>query len=265
MSSRSCTLATLVLALLLACGCTGTRESTRQEEPAPAPEPLRVGITPDYPPLIFQIDGKVTGVESDLAQRVARSLGRPLTFVPMKWEDLIPALLGGRVDILMSGMTITPLREMHVAFTDPYFRGGLLACMRADDEPLYPSAERIRGTRGNVGVIPGTSADAYVSRHFPNARRMAIAQVEHAALELKTRKIDLFVADGPAVVWLVSRHEADLAGFWEPLARENLAWGVRRGDTELLTAVNALLAQWKKDGTLRAVLLHWLPFLDRVQ
>lgn len=263
MKTRTCTFASLLLALVLACGCTGAGESIRSDDPSPAP--LRVGISPDYPPLVFEIAGKITGVESDLAQLFAGALGRPLTFVPMRWEDLVPGLMAGTIDIVMSGMTVTPAREVQIAFAEPYLDSGLLACMRADDARLYPSAQEIRDTRGNVGVIPGSSADAYVSRHFPNARRIAVARAEHAALALKTRRIDLFVADAPAVVWLVSRNEADLAGYWELLVRERLAWGVRRGNEELLAEANAALARWKADGKLRAVLSHWLPYLDKLQ
>jgi len=253
----------VVLLLFLTLGCSGTREATREQAPQAAP--LRVGITPDQPPVIFTLDGKIAGVESELAQRVARGLQRPLVFVPMKWDRLVPSLVEGQIDIIMSGMTVTEPRKMQIEFADPYFRGGLLACMRADDQKLYASLDEIRGTRGNVGVIPGTTAEAYVSRHFPRARKIVIAQAAHAAMELQTRKIDLFVGDGPAIVWLVSRNEAELAGFWKYLDQEDFAWGVRRGNKELLNSVNALLAQWKRDGTLQAVLIYWLPYLERIE
>jgi len=253
----------LAFFLLVALGCSGTQEATREQTPAAAP--LRVGITPDYPPMVFTLDGKIAGVESDLAQRVARGLQRPLRFEPMKWDRLIPSLQEDKIDIIMSGMTVTEARTMLIDFADPYFRGGLLACMRADEQDLYKSLDEIRNTAGNVGVIPGTSADAYVTRYFPRARKIVIAEVDHAPMELKTRKIDLFVADGPAVVYLVSRNESEVAGFWTPLTREDFAWGVRRGNAELLASVNALLARWKGDGTLRAVLVHWMPYLERIQ
>jgi polar amino acid transport system substrate-binding protein len=172
--------------------------------------------------------------------------------------------MAGKIDIIMSGMTLTQGRTMQVDFTAPYFQVGLLACMRAEDIKKYDSLERMTKSNGNVGVIPGSSADAFVTRQFPRARKIAIAKAEHAALELETRRIDLFVADGPAVAWLVSRNEADLTAFWHPLVREEFAWGVRRGDRELLTAVNGILARWKSDGTLHRVLHHWLPYLDRI-
>jgi ABC-type amino acid transport substrate-binding protein len=254
--------ALFVLVFLMLGGCSGTHATQKEE---PAEKSLRVGITPDYPPIIFQLNGKITGVEADLAQGVAQSLHRRLEFVQMKWDALIPGLMAGTIDIIMSGMTVTQARTMQVDFTDPYFRVGILACMRAEDVKKFDSVERILNTDANVGVIPGTTSDAFVTRNFPRARRIAIAKAEHAALELTTRRIDLFVADGPAVVWLVSRNEADLAGFWQPLTREVFAWGVNRGNRELLTAVNGVLAQWKGDGTLHRVLLHWLPYLDRIQ
>ena len=93
------------------------------------------------------------------------------------------------------------------------------------------------------------------------------APVERARLEgllaLRRRTIDMFVHDGPSIAWLVSANEADLAGIFIPLNRENLAWAVRRDDPQLLAQVNQTLAAWKQDGTLSGVLTRWLPYLKR--
>jgi polar amino acid transport system substrate-binding protein len=66
-------------------------------------------------------------------------------------------------------------------------------------------------------------------------------------------------------MWLVSENEADLTALWEPLNEENLAWGVRKNDRELLMNINSMLTKWKKDGTLKRILLKWLPpqYLER--
>src|ERR1035441_9218568 len=73
----------LALAAVLAgvAGCATTRQS-----------PLRVGITPDYPPLVFEKDDGVAGAEIDLADALGAQLGRPVQCFPMRWEQLIPAL-----------------------------------------------------------------------------------------------------------------------------------------------------------------------------
>jgi polar amino acid transport system substrate-binding protein len=253
--------AAFVLSVLVGCS---TSKETANLKPAP-PDPLRVGVAADYPPLIFKIDNKIAGVEADLARLLAEKLGKPLQFVQMDWKELLPGLMAGKMDIIMSGMTITLARKMQVDFTEPYYQTRIVTAMRSEDVKTYDTLEKIKNTQANVGVIWGTAADATVQRDFPYARRMAIAKVDHAALELKNRRIDLFVADDPAVVWLVSRNEADLAGFWKPLATQELGWAVRRGNRELLETANRMLNGWKSDGTLRQVLIHWLPYLDRIQ
>jgi ABC-type amino acid transport substrate-binding protein len=228
-------------------------------------EALRIGMSPDYPPMIFMLDGKYAGVEADFARGLARRFNRPLLFLPMRWEHLIPALMEGKIDLIMSGMTATLPRKMRINFTDSYFTAKLVVAMRSEDRMKYNSRESILQFSGSVGVIPGTTAEAFVQRNLPKARKIAIAEVRHAALELKTMKIDLFMSDGPGVVWLVSENEAELAGFWEPFGDEPLAWGVRREDQELLTTVNGILKEWKSDGTLDQILNRWLPYLEYIK
>lgn len=264
MSKLRMSLTLILVVSVLFSACSQSKKES-QDPQKTAPEPLRVGMSPDYPPMIFMQEGKYAGVEADFARGLAREFMRPLLFVPMRWEQLIPALMDGKVDLIMSGMTATLARKMRIDFTEPYFTARLVAAMRAVDKGKYDSRESILQTQGSVGVIPGTTADAFVQRNMPKARRVAIAEVRHAALELKTMKIDLFISDGPAVVWLVSENEGELAGFWEALSEEPLAWGVRRGDREMLTAVNGILEKWKGDGTVDEVLNRWLPYLERIK
>ena len=258
---------TVIIALLVSCLFFGACGKSKDPEAFQKiePEPLRIGMNPNSPPMIFMMDGRYAGVEADFARLLARKFGRSLLFLPMGWEQLIPALMEGKVDLIMSGMTATLAREMRIRFTDPYFTARLVVAMRAEDAKKYDSREDILKTSGNVGVIPGTTADAFVQRSLANARRVAIAEVRHAALELKTKKIDLFMSDGPGIVWLVSENEAELAGFWEAFSEEPLAWGVRRDDEELLNSVNSILATWKTDGTVDKVLTRWLPYLERIK
>ena len=56
--------------------------------------PLMVGITPDYPPLIFRQGESITGIEIDLARKLGKELNRPVRLVTLKWEEQIDALLG---------------------------------------------------------------------------------------------------------------------------------------------------------------------------
>ena len=68
---------------------------------------MRVGVSPDYPPMVFKQNDRITGAEADLALRLGNALGSPVEFVEMGWDQLIASLMEGKIDIIMSGMTIT--------------------------------------------------------------------------------------------------------------------------------------------------------------
>ncbi len=86
---------------------------------------LRVGMTGEQPPFnVKNRDGKLIGVDVDLGQALARSMGVTLEIVEMPFAKLLPALEDGKVDIVMSGMTITLQRNVRVPFVGPYHVSG---------------------------------------------------------------------------------------------------------------------------------------------
>lgn len=250
----------ILFVVIGAAGC-----ATTQDVPPETPS-LRIGITPDYPPMIFTVNEKITGVDADLARQLGKELNMPVQFVEMGWDQQIAALIEGRIDIIMSAMTITDARKVRIDFTDPYLKSGLVAAIRAEDTSKYKSAKDILSAFPAVGVIKGTTGEAFVRKEMSKSPRIVtLTKTSDAAYELKGRRIDVFIHDAPAVIWLVSENEADIKGVWEPFNEENLGWGVRKGDDALLRQVNTILAKWKQDGTLNDILKTWLParYLER--
>jgi polar amino acid transport system substrate-binding protein len=228
-------------------------------EPAPQIPLLRVGVAPDYPPLVFVRDEQIVGVEADLAQELAGALGRQVEFVPLRFDQLVPALLDGHIDIIMSALSVTSARQIRIAYSEPYLDNGLLALMRISDAHLFDSREKIVAHNGAIGVKGGTTGELFVRRSCPRARPIVLAKPLDAVYELRRGSIDLFIHDGYYVAWLLSAHEADFTVLRTPLNKEHLAWGLRRTDPDLLAAVNGSLARWKADGTLQRILDRWLP------
>ncbi len=227
--------------------------------------PLKVGVTPDYPPLVYKDAGQVVGVEPDLARRLGQALGRPVTFVELKWEQQIPALLKGETDLIMSGMSVTEARKVRVAFTDPYLKTGQMALMRRQDTERFHSPAALLSEVSTVGVKGGTTGDQYVQESMPNARKLTYMLPRDGAFDVKRKKIDIFIHDGPSIAWLVSENEAELTGLFTRLTEEDLAWAVRRGDRALQEAANSVLAGWRTDGTLERVLSYWMPYRDKMK
>jgi len=237
------------------CGCAAIKPKE------PAPIPLRVGVAPYYPPMIFKQGDNIKGAEADLALRLAKTLGRQAQFVELSWEHLIPALMERKIDIIMSGMTITEARKARVNFTAPYLKIGLVALMRAEDISKFNSLTSIRESFSTIGVVQGTTGEVFVRNNFPKAANIiSFQRASEARYLLINRRIDLFVHDGPSVVWLVSENEGILKGFWEPFNEEYLGWAVKREDQDFLIKVNSILNNWKRDGTLKEVLTRWLPY-----
>ncbi len=220
---------------------------------------LRVGVSAKAPPMIFKQSGQIVGVEADLAQALGQAMGRKVVFVEEDWEDLIDALCSDRIDIIMSGMSITPARSYRVGFTVPYFRVGQIALARATETYAYSLDLAGQAKRG-IGVKPGTTADFLVRQEFPKAKRKYYKTGDDAANALVKKNIDLFISDGPLIWYLASMYEnKGLAVTPLLLNQEDLGWAVRRTDTQLLQSANTFLQQANSSGKLRAVFSKWMP------
>jgi len=220
---------------------------------------LTVGVTPNYPPLIFMQNNNIAGVEAELASELGTALGRPVRLVVVPWEDQIDALIQGQTDIIMSGMTVTAARKVRMAFTDPYLQIGIMALVRSRDAGKFTTPENILSGYARIGVEKDSTADAFANRNCRTPGAIYYLQPSDAPFYLVNRRIDVYLHDGPAVIWIASENEADLEAIRKPLTKDEIAWGIRKDEVELRSKINQILAQWKKDGTLQKILDKWLP------
>lgn len=235
--------------------------SFAQSGPSPFKSaPLKVGVTPDSPPLIFKAGGEVEGIEAELARLLGRELGRPVRFIEIPWEEQIPALLRGETDIIMSGMTATKEREEKITFSDPYVEYGQMAMVRDADRARYPSARDIMATRGKVAVVPGTTGESFVTRFFPNADTVTFESPASAAKGIVTSKADVFIYDSPVILWLAGEFAQEgVSSVGINLTVEYLAWAMRPDDTKLQQQVAKAQEKLEADGEISWVLDRWLP------
>ena len=252
-----CKASVFLLAICLA-GCAAKSKVVYEE----AIKPLRIGISTEYPPIAFKkkIGGNPVGVEVDFAKKLSGKFNRPVQFVELKFEQLIPALLKKEIDVIMSGMSITKGRKVRIAFAEPYLTNGLVTLMRDETIKEYNTPEKLYRTTGTIGFQKGTTADIFVRRKCPYANKASYLYKRDAVNALKNGSINFVVADAPAVAWYVSENENELTALFVTLTEEYLAWGVRYDDKTLLNSLNSILNEWRKDGTLKTVLKRWLPY-----
>jgi polar amino acid transport system substrate-binding protein len=226
---------------------------------ADAPPPLRVGVAPVSPPMVFKEGGKIVGLEADFAQALGRDLGREVKFVELPWEDLIDALISDKIDIIMSSMSVTRGRQFRIAFSDPYLRIGQIPLIRAEEQRRYGFVTD--GFAGRtIGVRKATTGDLLAQQEFPRAKRKYYKSDEEAAKALSKKKIDLFIDDSSMIWYLAGKYEAEgLTVAPLVFSDELLAWGMRRTDASLQQAVSAFLKKAQASGEVNRVIHQWIP------
>ena len=252
----------LIAALSLIAGCAPTVQNAAKPDPVPPDKNiLRVGVSTNSPPLIFKQNNVIVGLEADFARDLAKYLGKSLRFVELKWEDQIQALLDNRIDIIMSGMSITPLREVRVAFTLSYFESGQLALIRRQDAARYSTGLFSFATSEAIGVIKDTTGEYYVETQFGSINRKLYKNSRAAVKDLIKKDIDMFIHDAPMILYLASENESKgLTVLFALLTKEPLAWAVRKNNTELLEAANSFLQTYNEEGKLNKLIKLWIPF-----
>jgi len=232
-----------------------------ETSPGPA-KVLRVGVSAVYPPMIFKEGKTITGVEADFAQALGRELGRSVQFVELVWEDLIEALVEGRIDIIMSSMSVTRARETRVLFCGPYLRIGQVALVRAEDKYRFAMLEAALAKR-TIGVKQGTTADLLVQQEFPRAKREYYKSADDGAKALMKKRIDMFITDSTVVSYLAGMYESkSLVKAPMVFSDEVLAWAVKRSDDGLRQSVNAYLNKARENGEVNKILQRWIPRLQ---
>ncbi len=131
--------------------------------PVPAASPLRVVVPLAAPPYAWAEGGRLVGLEVDYAAELAAALGRPLDLQALPFGDVLPTLVAGRADVAMAGLTVTPAREVQIAFSEPYVRSGLLALVRREDAGRYPTPESVVRRGQAIGVVQGTTGERFVN------------------------------------------------------------------------------------------------------
>jgi polar amino acid transport system substrate-binding protein len=245
---------------LILCGCAPTQSPVVEADPGI----LRVGVSPDAPPLIFKENDAITGLEADMAMALGAHLGRRTVLVELPWADQIPALLGSRTDIIMSGMSVTPARQYEIAFSKPYFKSGLMILTKNLQKYTFiTNIETIlaQSVTWRMGVVEGTTGESFIQQKSIGAKSIKSFSNQEKALDaLVAGHIDVFVHDAPIIIMMAAQHQVEgVKPLPVMLNEEFLAWGLRREDTELIAAVNAFIDQSKQDGTLQATVKRWIP------
>ncbi len=209
---------------------------------------LIVGMELAYPPFETKDEaGNPMGVSVDLAYALGEYLGKEVHIENINWDGLIPSLQTGKVDVVISSMTITDEREEVVDFTIPYAHSYLALLVNNKSGVL--SIEDLNQNDRVVAVKKGTTGYIYATTSLTKATVHSFTSENACVMEVVQGKADAFIYDQLTIYRQNQSHpdttEAILIPFQDG---ENWGMALKPGRTELLDQMNSFIQEFKDDG-----------------
>ena len=237
-------LALLLCAGLLSQAFAGEQLKTIQEKGV-----INVGLEGTYPPFSFQDEnGKLTGFEVELSELLAKELGVKAKVQPTKWDGILAALESKRLDVVINQVTISEERKKKYDFSEPYTISGIQALIlkKAEQLNIHKAAD-LAGKKVGVGL--GTNYEQWVKKDVPQADVRTYEDDPSKFADLRNGRIDAILIDRLAALEYAQKaKDTELAG--DAFSRLESGVALRKGEPELLAAINKALDKLKADGTL---------------
>jgi len=254
----------IVLALVVLSGCahlqaSGSQPSSSALDRIVKKGELVVGTVGSMPPLNMTTkDGKLKGLEIDLAGMIARGMGVRLRFETMPFDQLLPALEAGRVDMILSDMTMTPQRNLKVAFVGPYFISGKSILTKQATLLSAKKAVDLNSTERTFTALDGSTSAVFVRQLMPKAKLVTVKDYDQGVALVLQGKVDALVADYPICVISAVRYaDQGLAYVATPLTYEPIGIAVPPGDAQLNNWLGNFLKAIEGGGELELLKQHY--------
>lgn len=229
----------MVFITVVAAGC----------QPQSDTEPLTVGMELAYPPFeMTDSANNPTGISVDFAKALAESLDRELIIENMAWSGLLPSLETGKIDLIISSMTITEERRERVDFSDPYAMSNL-ALLINKDSPVETYADLDHPDR-IIAVKRGSTGHIYAENNLSEAQIMVFEKESACVLEVVQGKADAFTYDQLTIYKNWQQYADSTKVNLIPYQEGPEYWGVaiKKGEDELLAQINEFIAEFRSEG-----------------
>ncbi|MBI5613319.1 basic amino acid ABC transporter substrate-binding protein [Candidatus Gottesmanbacteria bacterium] len=218
--------------------------------------PLVIAVDPTYPPMEnLDEKGEFVGFDIDLGKAIGRKLGRPVTFMKVLWDDLLPKVEKGEADIGMSAITITPERAKTVLFSIPYFNSGeSIVVSRSNTAVLSP--EQLKGKK--IAAQKNTTSENEALK-ITAKENIFLYQGEYAEAvsNIERGSVDALIIDYPAGIYL-ARLNPKMKVIGRPITSEFYGIATRIGNDELMSRINAAIGDLKSSGEYAKIENTWL-------
>jgi len=245
-----CLLLTVLVFAALFSGCTGQNQQAPASPAAGTPEKtVIVGIDAEYPPYSYlDPNGTPTGFDVDSMRWIAEKKGLKVTFQATALDGMIPSMDAGKIDMVYSGMTITPERAEKVNFSIPYLK--INQSIAAPNSGTKALADFYAG-RMVIGAQRGTTGAIWVENNLvtkgvmPRDNLKLYDSFPLVAADLAIGRIDAAVYDKPPMITAITDKPAHIIG--EIDTNEQYVVAIPKSNPALLQTMNEGLTELMKD------------------
>lgn len=224
---------------------------------------IRVGVA-EFTPWTMKTDsGDLIGFEVDLANKLAKDMGVKAEFTVYDWDEIIPALQQGKIDIIAGGMAITPVRALKVEFSRPTAKSGIgLATNTAMTQDIKTFAE-LNDRQIVIATVAKSHAVDVAEVLFDHADVKTYPTVELAEAEVLEGRAHAYVAGMPHIRFMAMQHSDKVdVPIAEPLLAQSEAIAVRKGEQSLLNFLDAWVTAKQTDRWLPTTRDYWFDTMD---
>ena len=242
----------LVLTMVLAlCACGSTKSKLKTTESGK----LTMATNAEFPPYEYIENNEIVGIDVEIASAIAEKLGLELKVENMEFDSIISSVKGGKADVGVAGMTVTPERLEEVDFTASYATGVQVIIVAEGSE--ITSVDDLFGTNNyTIGVQLATTGDLYATWDIEDEGLGTVDRYNKGAdavMALKSGKVDCVIIDNEPAKAFVAENEG-LKILDTEYAVEDYAIAMSKNNTELYEKVNEALEALIADGTVQGLL-----------
>ena len=221
---------------------------------------LRIGLSTFVPWAMRDKKGDLIGFEIDVGKRVAADMGVNVEHIPTAWDGIIPALLAGKFDVIISGMSITMKRNLTVNFTHPYANTGyiLVASTAMAQKKGLKTLEDYNSSDITIATRRASTGAIAAQKNFPKAKLIYFDDGTMGIQEAANGKVDATTSTPPKAAYDIEKRPGKLFVVDKALmspTRE--AFAVRKGDPDVLNWFNNWIDNVKASGWLQERHAYW--------
>lgn len=249
---------TSVLAILAVCFCYGCKGDER----------LVMATAAEFPPFEYKEGNEFKGIDVEIAQEIAKRLGKALEIKDMEFDSVVSAVSSANADFGASGLTINEARSKVVDFSTSYYNANQVVIIKESDLELkavgsdaVALVEAIKKQAGiKIGVQTGTTGAFYAQgdkdwgfEGFANAEVKGFVNGSLAVSALVNGQVDIVIID-EAPARLISKNYAGTEVLNAYLTEEKYGIAVKRGNQALLDSINSALEAMQTEGVLDEII-----------